>query len=448
MIINTQDTANDFRATPPSVSLMTTMHIPKMQTCVSTSGLTIHTYCKPDMPVIYMSAIIKGGAAEAMSPALCAMASTLRREGSHEYTGEKISEILDFNGASLRAGISSHHIQISLYSLLSRFNDVLNVFADLVCRPVFPEHEMEVRRESLARNIEISLENVGYLASVEGERQIMGSGHPLSIADEPASIRNITSDMLREFSEKFTTAPSVEIFICGNITPEITAAVTEAFDSRLTTIDIPALTLMPFNPQPAGTRHLSIKKEATQSSVVITLPAIPRSHTDYLPLHLCVFALGGYFGSRLMLNIREDKGLTYGINASMPGYIEDAYINITAETDNANVEEVIAEVGNELHRLSAAPCRDDELQRLKQSAFSSQAAVLDSPISITDHHITSLTQGLPENYFDAKQQAIATLSPQQISDIASRYLRPELMRIAIAGNPKTNATAGLGTSAV
>lgn len=427
--------SQDFRAVPPPVSLMTVMHLPPMQTRIMPSGLTVHTYRKAGLPVIYISAIIRGGVAEAGSPALCALASILRREGSRDYTSEQISETLDFYGASLKSNMASHHIQIGLYSLLSRFEDVLPVFADIVCRPTYPERELEVRRESLARNIEISLENVSYLASVESERQIMGDGHPLSIADSPDTIRSITQQMLTRFSDRFTSSSSIEIFLCGDITPHIESAVEKTFETRLQAIDVPQLTLQPFSPAPPLSRCVVRKPEATQSSVAITLPAIPRTHPDYLPLHLCVYALGGYFGSRLMLNIREEKGLTYGISASMPGYIDDAYIGITAETDNANVREVIDQVAAELKRLASDPCRGDELMRLKQSAFSSQAAILDSPVSITDHHITSLTQGLPEGYFEAKQKAIESLSAETIAEIASRYLKPEYMRTAIAGNP-------------
>lgn len=426
----------NFRSTPPKVTLMSAMSLPEIRHAKSKSGIGIFIHHKPEMPVVYIAAVTAGGSAETLSPAKAVLTAIMQREGSRKLDSNQISETLDFNGATLKSDISSHHLIHRLYTLRSRLQDVAPLFAEIVCRPTFPERELTVRREALAKNIEISRENVSYLSEVEGERQIMGYSHPLAAEDTPESIRAITAEQIAGFHHRYSASGNLSLYMCGNITPDIERLVCDAFDDAISCGDEHPLTIKRFTAAPAGAENVIRKAGSSQSSIMLSLPAVPRTHPDYLPLHMTVYALGGYFGSRLMLNIREEKGLTYGISASVPGYIDDAYINISAETDNRYARQVINEVTAELRRLATDPPCGDELTRLKQSALSMQAAVLDSPISIMEHYITTLTQGLPAGYFDMKQNTIASLTPAIISEMATRYLQPDYLRISIAGNPE------------
>ena len=222
----------------------------------------------------------------------------------------------------------------------------------------------------------------------------------------------------------------------GNITPALIEKISKTFSATIPAGHAPELSLAPFVPAPAGDLIISRLEHASQCAGNITLPAIRRDHPDYLPLYMAVYALGGYFGSRLMLNIREDKGLTYGISASLQGHIEGSIIGISAETDNRNCFRLIDEVGAEMLRLASDPPKDDELTRMRRSAISEQITVADSPVYIVNQHISQQTLNLPENYIKNKLNAINTITSEQIAEVASRYLIPSLNRTAIAGNPE------------
>ena len=292
-----------------------------------------------------------------------------------------------------------------------------------------------VRRESLARNIEISQSDVSYRGRCRSEKMIMGEWHPLASEDTADTVRAITAEDLRQFHRKYTSAKGTTIIVCADTTEAENNAIIEVFSRAAQDVEASSICVTGFMPVVAGQTDIITLDSATQSSVNITLPAIPRSHPDFLPLHLTLFALGGYFGSRLMLNIREDKGLTYGISSSLLGYIDGSYVDISAETDNVHVAQLIDEVRYELKNLAENPCSGDELIRIKQCANTAHASSLDSPLSIADYYATSIQSGLPGGYFNDKQQAIAALSPETIAEMAQRYLRPEFMRIAIAGSP-------------
>ncbi len=423
-----------FRFTPPPVTTISSFKLPGTTTRILDNQIPLHIYSGCDTPVTYLSAIIRGGQAETTSPGIAVLASAMQREGSQRYNGEDTASILDYNGAWIKTNANAHHRQVSLYSLNSRLKDVLPIVVDLIFNPTFPNEALDVRREALARNIAISLEDVNFIAQCHSDKLIMGNYHPLSTIDYPDTIRNISSDVLLNFHNKFTTTNNIELFLCGQITPDIENIIAETFNNISEFGEQQHLNIARFAPAQSGSTATIDRPGASQSAVMITLPAISRSHPDYHRLHLTIHALGGYFGSRLMLNIREEKGLTYGISAQLMGYIDDAHIQISAETDNANVYRLIDEVKHELNRLSSDPCCGDELTRLRQQICSMQSAILDSPFSIIEHHITSLIAGLPSEYFDARQCAIAALTPDIIAETAKKYLDPEQIRITIVGD--------------
>jgi predicted Zn-dependent peptidase len=162
-------------------------------------------------------------------------------------------------------------------------------------------------------------------------------------------------------------------------------------------------------------------------------PTIPRSHKDYIPLRIAVMALGGYFGSRLMTSIREEKGLTYGISAALEGSHEAANITINAQCDPAYVDEVISQTFAEIERLANEPMPREELEALIQYLSSALAVTLDSPLSIADHYITQLTVGTPPDYFEQQFNVLGAITPATIAEMTSKYIKPELFATFVAG---------------
>lgn len=176
------------------------------------------------------------------------------------------------------------------------------------------------------------------------------------------------------------------------------------------------------------------RPESLQSAVVLSIPAIARTHPDYNFLRLTVTALGGYFGCRLMTNIREDKGYTYGITASLIGSHDGSYITVSAQCDKRYTEALIDEVRNELRGMVTRPLGADELSRLRFNAASDLASTLDSPMNMMDYYELQQTVGTPPGYFDARQDALADITPEIICAISQKYLDPDALRISIAGD--------------
>ena len=421
------------RNIPPPVVDTPVVQLPTLRKHTLPNGITMLVYDRCNEPVNYLSVVSRGGQAEAQSAAVAVLTSVMQREGSQLHSGEDIAATMDFNGSWLRGVSHSHHMQQSMYSLNTRFHKVLPVFADLLFHPAFPQSVMEVRREALAKNLEVSAEDVSYVAKCHADKMIMGHNHPLANVDTPQQVRNLSVGDLTGFHSRYCTPENSVIYLCGHITPQIEELVAETFGSQPLSGTGVQIQPAPFSPMAADT-SITHHPGALQSAVIMNIPAIPRTHPHYIPLHITVRALGGYFGSRLMQSIREEKGLTYGIDASLVGYIDGAHIQISAETDNRHVYTLIDEVRNEMRRLATDPCRGDELTRLRRSLSSSLASVTDSPFSTIDYHITMLLSGIPCDYFRQRQQAIASITPDTIAEMASLYLNPDNLRIAVVGD--------------
>lgn len=421
------------RRCAPAVSDIPALSLPPLRRRTLPNGMTLHIYDGCDSAVNQLTVVTPGGEAEAPDASTAPLLGIMKREGSRLYSGEEISSTLDFCGSWLAVSPSSHHIRHTLLSLNKCIDRVLPPFADLVFNPVVPEDVLAIRRESLANNLEMSMADVNYLAHCRCDELIMGPHHRLARTDTPAHIRSLDAESLLAFHAMSANPALTHIYLAGDITPEVEESVAHCFgmiDSAPT--GAPAM-IEPFSPQPAGRYERIPLPGAMQSAVAMSLPAVPRTHPDYHLLHIAVSALGGYFGSRLMLNIREEKGLTYGISAQLLGYIDDAHIRISAETDPRNTDMLIDEVRRELADLAVNPPQGDELKRLRQSLISSLSATLDSPFNIVKYHITGLISGLPDGYFDRQMQQLAAITPEAIAETARRYLDPDALRIAVAG---------------
>lgn len=422
-----------FRQTPPPVAEMTAFDMPALRRRRLDSGIEMIIYDGCDSAVNYLTLISPGGMCELPSAAVGALNAIMRREGTASFSGEEIDSALDFNGSWLRCNNMSHDFRISMYSLNSRLCHTLPYFKEMAFMPAFGSEALSVRREALARETEVSLSDVDYLAKSECDRMIMGRAHPLARTDSPDAIRAVSSADLSESFKAISSPENSILFLCGMITPEIEELVAREFSRLPEGRTRPQRIVTPFEAVEAGTLHVIDRPDSQQSAVVMAMPAIPRNHPDYIDLHIAVSALGGYFGSRLMLNIRERLGLTYGISAALCGMADGAYVMIQADTDRRHVENLRNEVALELDRLASEPPQGEELTRLRQSLLSSQAAVLDSPFSIIDNAITELTAAIPAGYFNAKLKAISALTPEKIAEVSAKYLRPANLRTVVAG---------------
>lgn len=427
------------RTTAPAVSSFKELAIKNPTKRVLPNGIEVLSINTGDQPLNRITVSYPHGLLEAGVPDALHLATQLLREGTPSHSGSQISETLDYHGAWLKTDALSHDTAISLWSLNNSTSGLLPLLKEIIHHPSFPEKEFETLRQKHKAKYLLSQKNVSYMASLSDKQMVFGKNHPMTKVLDAEEIEALTADDIRGAYEKaFAVTP--RIFVAGGEIDMLLDEICEAFSTMPTTP--PAMScqnIIPMRPEEGQRTAVTAVDAEHQAAIVMSLPTIDRSHPDYIPLRLAVMALGGYFGSRLMTNIREDKGYTYGIQANLLGYREGGVVSIMTSTAPQYVDAVICETRKEIMRLSDTLMDNEELATVKNNAMTSLAAILDTPFSIMDHHISQYHNGTPPDYFAKQVEAINSLTACRIMELSRQYLNPDKMLISIAG-PDTSAS--------
>ena len=397
------------------------------------NGAVFHTINYGEQPLSRLSLMWQGGRLDTQYKSLPLLLTEAIRENSTNVSGAEIADILDFNGARLSSRCADHHSGIELIALNSRLGALLPLLSEIISNPNFDEQTVEMITRRAAARRAVQQAKVAYAASMRVVQAIAGSKHPVAVAETPEIIKSISPNHLRQAYSDIIAPGRLHVYLAGKFDDDVIGLV------RNFILNLPArssdksiINVVPYQAEAPG-RFAERRSDSLQSAVSMALPTISRNHPDYIDLRMSVIALGGYFSSRLMSNIREEKGLTYGIGSALIGSLEGAYMTIDAQCDAAYVEQVIEETCNEIKGLSSNPLGNEELNRVKMHAWSMLANAADSSFAMSDYYMTRLLVATPDDYFTKQLLAIRQLTSERIAEISAQYLNPENLRIGIVG---------------
>ncbi|MDE6206467.1 MAG: insulinase family protein [Muribaculaceae bacterium] len=395
------------------------------------NGITLHRAVGGTQPVCTVTILISGGMAELGDAVARLMVSQLS-DGSEHYDAEAFADEMDFYGVRQSARVDSHYIVVEASMLSERLPDALPVVLDAILYPAFPADRLEVHKARLCEVLKMAANDPAVFVDDKMRPLVMGAYHPLAQVLTPELVMEVSTEQLRRAHRRVMNPAAFNVYLSGRVSEDALDALRACLGNLTCPDSEPiALDIRPFDYNATGTVHTYVmaNKQLNQAGIKMTLPAPDRAHPDYVPLRYAVMALGGYFGSRLMSNIREEKGLTYGISASLIGYRDGSYVEISTLTDFSYTEQVIEEIKAELVNLATNPPRGDEFDRLHRHAGTALAELLDNPTSVMSYYAGRLLVGSPDGYFDRQQEVLAALTPELISAIAARYLSPSRLTI-------------------
>lgn len=397
------------------------------------NGVPLYVVSGCDQDVNRLDVIHRGGMFEEMPHRLLAQSTASQlSQGTSRMTSQEVAECFDFNGSWIGSRCSYNHTTVSLNSLNRCFDNTLPVLRDIIFEPSFPEREFRVYQNRCLSAYRTARERVKYIAGVEINKIYFGLDYPLSSVVSDDDVLAIDTGLLGQFHRRYFRAANRTLILSGSITDREIGMVTEAFGKDFDDLDAEPLA----DATRCGTgQHFSVveKPGAVQSAICMQLPAVPRVHPDYFKLRILVTALGGYFGSRLMSNVREDKGYTYGIWASLVGTRTDAYVSISTECDCDYVSPLIDEVRREMDRLKHEPIPAEELEMVKSSMLSDLVKNLDTPFAIASNVSAMLLYDIYPEYFNEQIKAIRSVAPEELQEVAQRYFIDDRLYIAVAG---------------
>ena len=421
------------RTIQPEIQPLKNFHIQTPVRTTLPNGIPLTVINAGEQEVVRMDVLFSGGRWQQSQKLQALFTNRMLREGTTKYTAATIAEKLDYYGSWLELSSSSEYAYITVYSLNKYLVKTLEVVESMIKEPLFPQKELQTILDTNIQQYLVNTSKVDFLAHRSLLKSLYGEQHPCGKIVMEEDYYTITPEVLREFYERHYHSGNCSIFLSGKVTDDIISRVTDIFGIPFGQyqLQMPKLSF-PFAAIPEK-RIFTEREDAMQSAVKMGCTTITREHPDYPKLRVLMTLFGGYFGSRLMSNIREDKGYTYGISAGVVFYPDSGLLIVSTETDNEYVEPLIQEVYHEIDRLHQEPVSAEELRMVRNYMLGEMCRSYESPFSLSDAWIFIATSGLKDDYFARSLQAVNEITPAEIQDLAQRYLCKETLKEVIAG---------------
>jgi len=358
--------------------------------------------------------------------------ASLLKEGTAHFTSAKIAEELDFYGASFSIPVSLDTSNVVFYSLTKYFEKLLPLLAEILTTPVFPEEELKTFVERNQQRLQVDLTRNEVVAYRKITELIFGSNHPYGYNSLPETYAELTREDLKKHFQKNYIAENCRMFISGKTNDSILAALNKHLGKLLPSgnpivANVPAPFSLPEKVRIALPGSL-------QSAIRIGCRLFDKKHEDFEGMYFLNAILGGYFGSRLMTNIREKRGFTYNVFSTMDSMLFDGYFYIGAEVGNEFAEPTLKEVYQEFKLLQESLVPEDELQMVRNYLSGNLLTMLDGAFNVSDIIKTLVTEDLALSAFGDLVRLIKTISATEIRTLARKYLNEEQMWEVVVGN--------------
>jgi predicted Zn-dependent peptidase len=341
--------------------------------------------------------------------------TTLLEKGTNNKSSSEIANLLDYYGAQIEVAPGYDFSSVSLYGLRKYFDQILAVFWELITSPSFDQPEFDLQKDIFIQSLKVNNEKNSFVASKVIRKNIFGEDHPYGRAIEEGDVNQLTKGDISKFFTNYFQPCSV--FLIGNFKDSQIKSLVEKIS-----FNVPNQEATPFSINSGASNETIIKTESVQSSIRLGKRIVNRNHPDYFALLLINHILGGYFGSRLMKNIREEKGLTYGIYSSLHPFKNDCLFSIGADVGKDKKELALSEIKQELHKLSEQAVSMEELTTAKNHFLGSLQLEMANPFSSLDKNKNIYLNQLGNDYYKNLFSAINSINTKSILTTANEYL--------------------------
>lgn len=401
---------------------------------VMPNGVPLNVLDSGDNEVVRIDLLMEGGRWQQSQPLQALFANRMLREGTLRYSASEIAEKLDYYGAWLELSSASEYAYITLYSLNKYLPQTLEILESIVKEPVFPEKELGIIVDNNIQQFIVNSSKVDFLAHRALMKAVYGEEHPCGRLVQKEDYYRINPAVLREFYDRHYHSENCTVYVSGKVSDDCIRRIEEAFGREAFGKGFRKPERREFALASAADKRIFVEyADAMQSAVRMGMLSLERSHPDYLKARVLVTLFGGYFGSRLMSNIREEKGYTYGIAAGIVPYPGQGMLVINTETTNEFAEPLIGEVYHEIDRLQNELVPEDELAMVKNYMLGEMCRSYESAFSLADAWMFVQISGFGDSHFEDALNAVKDITPGEIRELAGKHLCKENLKEVIAG---------------
>ena len=418
------------RKQPPAVHRIGKLPLPHMEEGQTSNGIKLHTLPFPGREIVKIELVFQAGRPQEIKRLVSRSTARLIREGSKNRTASEIAETLDYYGSSFLNPTSLDTANFVLYTIRKYAAEVIPLFAEAIIQPAFPEDELHNFAENSIRELKIETQKSEVKAYRQLTENMYGTVHPYGYNSSESDYRAVTREDLTEHHSRLYCGSNAHLFVSG----EIDDALLRDIENALSGLP-KGSPIQPFSwPEslPGPSQRRLIEGKASQAAIKIGRRMFNRHHPDYYGMYLLNTILGGYFGSRLMANIRENKGYTYNIYSTLDTLRYDGYFYIATDVNKENTNAAVKQIYREMSKLREKPVGSRELDMVRNYLMGMLLNGLDGPTNTSDLVKSIISDDLPIGQIRTLAEQIQSISAIQLQELANKYLRQEDMWTVIA----------------
>ena len=421
------------RKTAPAFKTVEKIEMIKAAAHKLRNNIPVYTVNAGTQNLIKIEFMFPAGMYQQEMPLQAVTVNSMLEEGTSKLNSTQIAEMVDYYGAYLETSVAQDHASVFLYTLNKHLKSTLPVMEQAIKDSVFPQSELDTHIRNKKQKFLVNNQKVAIIARKRFTELLFGSKHPYGINVQEPDFDVINRTHLLDFYNARYKSDGCKIIVSGKVDDETLKLLDEHFGGN----DWSGDKIAPHREVKLETttelKHLVYREEALQSAIRIGKLMFNKTHPDFQGFQVLNTILGGYFGSRLMSNIREDKGYTYGIGSGIASLQHAGYFFISTEVGVDVCQDALNETYLEINKLREDLVPKEELELVKNYMLGTFLRSVDGPFALAERFKGLLEYNLGYDYFDNYVATIKNISASELRDLANKYLDPESMIELVAG---------------
>ncbi len=382
-------------------------------------------------PVIKLEIIFPFGNRTEQQKLIAAATNYLINSGTHNFSSKEIMENIDYYGAFYQHDNSFDRSSLSIYTLKRYYKEIFDIFFDIIQNANFPNSEIEIYKENSKQRFIINSTKNDFLAR-RAFNYALFNEHPYGYKIDHNDFDNITREHIIDYYQSNYKLKDSTIIISGDVSDDVIAELSKHLNNHQSS-EVKSIPKIPTFLNYEKQVYFEERKDALQSAIRIGRPIINKKHEDFIELNILSTILGGYFGSRLMANIREDKGYTYGIGAGLYSLLDTGFFYIATEVGTDVCQKALDEIYFELNRLNTELIPDTELDLVRNYLKGSYINSFENIFSHADKFKGIHFYDLNYEYYNKYFNHLNSVNSERLMELAKEYLTVDVLSEVVIG---------------
>lgn len=421
------------RQIPPQASIPDKLRDISVIQYQTSNGIPVYHLASPEREIVRIDIVFQAGTRHQESNFIAGCANSLLTEGTKQHSGQEIAELTDYFGSYIYPYYDRDEAGLTGFFLQKHARQNLELIAELILNPVFPTQEIEIFKLKKRQQLILDQQKPESIARKRLIESLFGALHPYGIHGSPTDLDQLNTLSLKEFHQKYYLPQNARIILTCHDADQNLQVINDMLQWPVCHPKTPIM-VQPV-PRPTvsfGYQYHQIE-QATQVAIRMGIHVPGPKDPDYRKVNLVNTLLGGYFGSRLMQNVREEKGLTYSIGSAIVSHQEASFLTIMSSVSRHNYQQAILECKKEIQKLRDSRVSKEEMKVMINYLSGEFQRQLDGALSTADTLKGLLSSGLTLEYLQEYLLEVKHADPTMIQETAQKYLDPDQLVIQAVG---------------